>query len=281
MLKALKCDFARIISSPIFCAAVIVTAVLCFSAQVYVDHSGGKAYSVTEAVLTFSRDFMADKYEFCPPFIIRQSLSGYSAMAMPVTASFPFVLSFISERNSGNMLYTVSRTSRRKYYLSKFIAAVISGGVCTVLGVILFGISVYVLFPNVTPELAEWAFPNGIFAALAKKLLSAFVYGMTSVLPAFFLCSFCTDPYIILCFPFMLKFITEAVLKKIYSNGLAAGNFDIFEQITPFYPDAASRLADRPVDKTFWVTLAVNVVFAAAVFAGFALIMENRSDRGR
>lgn len=282
MLKTLKSDLARFFSNWAFAAAIIVTAVLCFSVPVYSDNLNGKSYSVIEALTSLDRGLMAGNADFFPSMIIRMALTGYSAMALPVTASFPFVLSFIAERNSGNMLYTISRTSRKKYYFSKFISAISSGGLCTMLGVTVFGICVYILFPNsCSPELVEWAFPNGVLAGLAKKLLSAFIYGMTSVLPAFFLCSFCKNPYIALCFPFMLKFISEAVLGKIQTNAWASENFGVSDFIAPFFPDAASHLVDRPVDKTFWGIIAVNVIFAAIAYAGFAAIMENRSDRGR
>ena len=282
MPKNLKCDLLRIISSRAFIAAIAVTAALCFSAQVYVDHGDGRTYSVIEALFSLDRGLMAANSDFYAPMIIRHTLSGYSAMAMPITASFPFVMSFIAERNSGNMQYTISRTSRGKYYISKFITAITSGGLCTMLGVIFFGICVYIMFPNsYPPELTEWAFPNGVIAAMMKKLLSAFIYGTTSVLPAFLLCAFCKNPYIVLCFPFMLKFIAETLLSKIQANAWAAGDLNAFEMTAPFYPDAASQLVDRTVDKTFWVIIAVNVIFAAIAFAGFAAIMENRSDRGR
>ena len=281
MPKNLKCDLLRIISSWTFAAAVTVTAVLCFSTQIYVDYGDGRIYSVIEALFSLDRGLMAANSDFYPPVIIRKALTGYSAMAMPITASFPFVMSFINERNSGNMQYTISRTSRGKYYFSKFVSAVTSGGICTLLGVIFFGICVFILFPNVYPtELTEWAFPNGVFVSLAKKLLSAFIYGMTSVLPAFFICSFCKNPYIVLCFPFMLKFIAETFLNKIVANAWASGDLGVTDIVTPFYPDAASQLFDRPVDKTFRGIIAVNVIFAAAIFAGFAVIMEKRSDRG-
>lgn len=281
-LRTLKCDLARIISSREFAAAVAATVVLCFSVQVYFDYSNGKAYSVFEALFMLEPAVRAQSPDLSPPMIIRMALTGYSAMAMPVTASFPFVLSFIAERNSGNMLYTISRTSRKKYYISKFVSAIIGGGLCTMLGVIVFGIFAYILFPgSFSPELAEWAFPNGIFAGLAKKILSAFIYGATSVLPAFFLCSFCKNPYVVLCFPFMLKFILEAVLGKIQTNAWASENFGVSDFIAPFFPDAASHLVNLPVDKMFWGTIAVTVIFAAICFAGFAAIMENRSDRGR
>ena len=282
MPKNLKCDLARIISSWAFIAAIIVTAVLCFSAQVYADYGSGRTYSVIEVLFSLDRGVVAANSDFYAPMIIRKALTGYSAMAMPITASFPFVMSFIGERNSGNMQYTISRTSRGKYYISKFITAVTSGGLCTALGVIFFGVCVFILFPNVyPPELTEWAFPNGVLAGLAKKLLSAFIYGATSVLPAFLLCAFCKNPYIVLCFPFMLKFIAETFLKKVQANAWATGNYEATEHIEPFYPDAASQLVDRPVDKTFWVIIAVNVIAAAIALAGFAAIMENRSDRGR
>lgn len=281
-LKTLKCDLARIISSREFAAAVAATVVLCFSVQVYFDHSNGKAYSVFEALFVLEPAVRAQSPNLSPPMIIRMALTGYSSMVLPVTASFPFVLSFISERNSGNMLYTISRTSRGKYYISKFVSAIIGGGVCTMLGVIVFGIFAYILFPSsCSPELIEWAFPNGVLAGLVKKLLSALIYGATSVLPAFFLCSFCKNPYIVLCFPFMLKFILEAVLGKIQINAWASEDFGVSELIAPFFPNAASRLVDMQIGKAFWWTIAVTVIFAAICFAGFAITMEKRTDRGR
>ncbi len=282
MLKVLKCDLARCIANRGFICAVIVIAVLCFSAQIYSDNSNGKSYSVFEALFSFDRAFMSNNSDFSPRVIIKTALSGYSAMVLPVTAAFPFVFSFITERNSGNMLFTISRTNRGKYYFSKFISAISSGGSCTMFGVILFGILVYILFPNADPpDLLERDLPNGVFTLLVKKALSAFIYGRTSVLPAFFLCSFCRNSYIILCVPFMLKFILETLLAKFQTNALASGDIGAYEQAAPFYPDAVSRLFDMPVDKVFYEIIAVNIIFVVIVFAGFVVVMENRADRGR
>lgn len=281
MLKSLKCDLVRIVSGRAFAAAIIVTAVLCFSVQVYMDYSSSKAYSVFEALFLIKPAVRAELPDFLPPMIIRMALTGYSSMVLPVTASFPFVISFIAERTSGNMILTLSRTSRGKYYVSKFVSAIIGGGLCTALGVIIFGIFAYILFPNSCSfEQIEWAFPSGILAGLAKKLLSAFIYGMTSVLPAFFICAFCKNPYIILCFPFMLKFISEAVLGKIQTSAWASENYGVSDFIAPLFPDAASRLVYAEIGKAFWATLIVTVIFAAICFAGFAIIMEKRTDRG-
>lgn len=281
-LKNLKCDLARIILGREFLIAVAATMVLCFSVQVYFDHSNSKAYSVFEALFLLEPAVRAEIPELSAPMIIRMALTGYSSMVLPVTASFPFVLLFIAERASGNMLYTISRTRRGSYYFSKFVSAILGGGLCTMLSVVLFGICAYILFPSsCSPELAVWLFPNGIVIGIMKKLLSAFIYGMTSVLPAFFLCAFCKNPYIVLCFPFMLKFIAEAILGKIQTNAWASKNYATSDIIAPLFPDAASHLADMQIGKTFWWTIVVNVIFAAICFVGFAVIMEKRTDRGR
>ncbi|MCM1055229.1 MAG: hypothetical protein NC394_06875 [Bacteroides sp.] len=281
MIRTLKCDFARIVLSRAFGLAVAAVAVLCFSVQIYMDHSTSKVYSAFEALFLLEPAVRTEIPELSAPMIIRMALTGYSAMALPVTASFTFVISFITERTSGNMLYTITRTGRWKYYISKFVSAILSGGFCTALGVIFFGAFAFVLFPNSSLEEMEWAFPNGIAIGIFKKILSAFIYGMTSALPAFFLCAFCKNPYIILCFPFMLKFISEAVLGKIQTNAWASENYAVSDFIAPLFPNAASQLADMQIDDRFWATLIVTIVFAAICFAGFAIIMEKRTDRGR
>lgn len=282
MHRILKCDLARVLFNRGFAAAVIATAVLCFFTQVYSESANERAYSAMEALFMLKRDFMAANSEFSPPVIIRKALGGYSSMLLPVTASFPFVFSFISEQNSGNMLFTISRASRLKYYFSKFVSAISCGGFCTMFGVILFGIFAYILFPSAnSSDLLAQTFPNGVLLALVKKALSAFVYGMVSVLPSFFLCSFCKNPYIILCSPFLLKFILETFLSKLQTDAFAAEDFDTYEKLSPFFPDAISSVFDIRVDKQFFIIIVLNAVFATAAFAGFSIIMKKRLDRGR
>ncbi len=282
MLKVLKCDFWRSVINRGFLLSAAVTAALCFFNQVFSNPSNGKAYSVLEALFAFDYEFMAANVDFSPPVIINRALSGYYlSMALPITASFPFVFSFVSERNSRNIRYTVVRTGRGKYYISKFLSAIISGGLCTALGIILFGIFIYFLFPNAhSPQAIADYIPDGAFITLVRKVLSAFIYGAASVLPAFFLCSFCTNPYIILCVPFLLKFILETVISQIQINAATAGDIEAYERLTPFLPSSLAYLLGMPTDETFFKIIAVNLLFAAAMLAGFSLIMEKRKDMG-
>lgn len=281
MMKALKCDLLRCVMNKGFILSAAVTAVLCFSLQVYADNSNGRVYSVLEALFSLDRSVMAESGDFIPAIIIGKALTGYSAMALPITAALPFVTSFIAERNSGNMRYTIVRAGRIRYYISKLFSALLSGGLAVLIGVSLFAVLVYILFPNTQPtEILEYYLPNGAFSVLFSKTAGAFSYGAASVLPAFFLCSFCTNTYIILCVPFLLKFIYETVLSAVQTNLSAAGNYEIYQQTMPLYPNAITYLFEMPFGGDSAVILALNLLLAAAAFSGFAAVMEKRADRG-
>ncbi len=281
MLKALKCDLLRCVLNKWFIMSAAITAALCFSVQVYTDNSNGRVYSVLEALLSIDHTVMAESSELIPPLIIGKALSGYAAMALPITAALPFVMSFISERSSGNMRFTVIRTGRVKYYLSKFFSALLSGGLAVWLGVNLFAVLVYILFPHTqsTEMLADYI-PNEVFPMLLRTAAGAFAYGAASILPAFFLCSFCTNSYIILCVPFLLKFIYETILSTVQTNSVAAGDYEIYQQTLPFYPNAITFLFEIPFGKDFITIITLNLLFAVTAFFAFVLVMEKRADRG-
>lgn len=281
MLKALKCDLLRCVLNKWFIMSAAITAALCFSVQVYTDNSNGRVYSVLEALLSIDHTVMAESSELIPPLIIGKALSGYAAMALPITAALPFVMSFISERSSGNMRFTVIRTGRVKYYLSKFFSALLSGGLAVWLGVNLFAVLVYILFPHTqsTEMLADYI-PNGVFPMLLRTAAGAFAYGAASILPAFFLCSFCTNSYLILCVPFLLKFIYETILSTVQTNSVAAGDYEIYQQTLPFYPNAITFLFEIPFGKDFITIITLNLLFAVTAFFAFVLVMEKRADRG-
>ncbi len=280
MIKILSCDLQKTLLSFGFLAAILVTFLLCFTENVYTDISTMRAFSVTEALLTFNRRFMEGNISFCSLMVFKTALNGYSAMFLPILASFPFVFSQSAERNSGNIRISIFRTKRLKYYLSKFICGIFSGGFCVMLGVILFGIFSFFAFPSLEcyqNENIEFYVPDGAPVEIGKKLLSSFIYGCANAVPAFFLSSFCRNRYIILCVPFLLRFMQDTAAKKIIS-----GSYDsnIYEVIFPFQCYAPSRIPYLEAGQMLYSTLSVTVIFAALLLLGYIVIMECRRDKG-
>ncbi len=280
MIRAIKCDMDRTIFNISFMAAILVTFLLCFTENIYIDSSTMRAFSVFEALFRFDRAFMENRISFCSIMVFQSALSGYSAMFLPVLASFPFVYSQSVERNSGNIRFLISRTKRRKYYLSKFICAVLSGGICIVLGVMLFGIFSFVIFPHLGDYVAidpEIYVPDGIFAEIVKKLVSSFIYGCANTVFAFFLSSFCRNRYIVLCVPFLMRFMQDTAVKKIIV-GDAGGN--IYQMVFPFESYAPSQIPYLEADSMLYSTIAIMVIFMAFMLFGYITVMERRTDKG-
>lgn len=280
MIKSLKCDFHKTLISASFLAAILVTFLLCFTEDVYIDGSDMRKFSVLEALFKFDRAFMENRSDFCSLAVFKSALSGYSAMFLPILASFPFVFSQSAERNSGNIRFSIFRAKRLKYYFSKFICGVISGGICVMLGVMLFGIFSFFAFPRLecySPYEFEFLAPDGIFVEIARKLLSAFIYGCASTVPAFFLSSFCRNRYIILCVPFLTRFMQDTAIKKIIVN---THDENIYQMVFPFQCYAPSQIPYLESGSMLYSTVAVAAISAALMLCGYIIIMERRTDKG-
>ncbi len=279
MIRVLKCDLNKTMVSFGFASAILATFMLCFTETVYTDISNSQSFSVLEALLKFDNEFKKTHFPFNSLSVFKNALSGYSAMFLPILSAFPFIFSQSAERTGGNIRLTIFRTQRLKYYFSKFLCAVLCGGICIMAGILLFGLLSLAVFPAISTytqiEITAEA-PDEIFMEFLKKLLSAFIYGCTSALPAFFLSSFCRNRYIILCLPFLMRYMNDTIIRKITAGSV---DIEIFEKIFPFESYAPSQIPYISSSKLYSV-IAVSVISAVIVFFGYVAIMERRVDRG-
>ncbi|MDE6148754.1 MAG: hypothetical protein K2F81_01490 [Ruminococcus sp.] len=285
-MKSLRCDLNKTIINSGFIGAVFITCMLCFTAYAYIDGATSKTYSVFEALFTLDKDIIQTNSDFASIFIFRKAMSGYITMFLPIIVAFPFMVSFCAERNNGLMRFTITRIGKYKYYFSKFFASFISGGLAVLIGVAMFGLISVILFPelssyNLTPDEMEGLLPEGVSISIIKTLISAFAYGAVSTLPAFMLSSFCKNPYLITCIPFLLTYIWNTTLEKLISKGIETGDFEIYDRLYPFYPNAVANLCySSEFDLAAKKTILFNVVYLAVILIGFILIMNKRKDKG-
>ena len=161
-----------------------------------------------------------------------------------------------------------------RYYLSKFAVSILSGGLAIMLGLALFGIIVWIAFPTLisyglSSEQLKLIIPDDTVAMIFRNLLAAFIYGAFSTLPAFFLSSFCKNPYIIICAPFMLIYVWNTTMNKIMSKAYEIDSprqlaFIKFSEISP----AQTKM------------LIFNGVYLLVLLIGFIVIMNLRTDKG-
>ncbi|WP_028510207.1 ABC transporter permease [Ruminococcus sp. NK3A76] len=285
IIYSLKQDLNKTLLNIGFLGAVLLTAVLCFTAPTYHDLTTDRSYSVFESFFSFKREFIESDTQFASISVFQNGLGGYISMFLPIIVAFPFMVSFCAERNSGLMRFTISRTGCLRYYLSKFFAVMIGGGLAAMLGYAIYGLVVYGFFPNINSyELDEFYYemhPDSQTVEVLKMLLSAFIYGAVTTLPAFLISSFSRNPYLITCVPFLMVYIWNTAINKLVLKAWETEDNELSEKLFDFQPDSARRL----VYITEWNESAqriviFNGVLVVGVIVLFSVIMNLRKDRG-
>lgn len=281
----LKQDLNKTIINIGFLGAVLLTAVLCFTAPTYHDLTTDRSYSVFESFFSFKREFIESDTQFASVNVFQNGLGGYITMFLPIIVAFPFMVSFCAERNSGLMRFTISRTGCLRYYLSKFLSVIIGGGLAAMLGYALYGLVVYGFFPNLNSyemdEFMQEMYPDGQAVQVLKMLLSAFIYGAVTTLPAFLISSFSRNPYLITCVPFLMVYIWNTAINKLVLKAWETDNYELSEKLFDFQPDSARRLAFiNEWNASTQRIVIFNSVLVVGVIVLFSVIMNLRKDRG-
>lgn len=285
LLNCLRCDLERSVANIGFLGAAALTCILSFTATVFIDPSNDKLYSAFEA-LTLDKELLLSDNSFAAVSVFQKALSGYVTMFLPIIVAFPFMIAFCSERNSGHIRLTISRAGRIKYYLSKFLSAMIGGGASVMIGVFIYWIITAMLFPalsryDISAEELAWILPNGYAAAVIRMFAAAFYYGAVSTLPALFFSSFCRDPYIITCLPFMLNYIRDTAVNRLMQAAFDRGDFEAGFGIQAYSSSAVTALTySSEINDQLKTALILNTSLIAVMLIGFIFIMELRRDKG-
>ena len=286
-MKALKCDLNKSMLNIGYVGAVLLTTLLCFTAKAYTYPNTAKIYTVFECIAKLDKQLFADDYSFSSYLIFAKGMSGYMAMFLPIIAAFPFMTAFCAERNGGSMRFNITRTGSLRYYLSKFCSAFLCGGSAVLFGYIIFGVIVRIIFPPLSQyELSaddlSFVLVNNKneLTGVLRYMLSAFLYGAISTMPALFISSFCKNSYLITCVPFMLNYVLTTMLNRIIDANLFNDNFD-FDRANAFYPSSVTNfLYIQSFDRSAkWIT-AVNCSGAIVTLLGFIIVMNLRKDKG-
>lgn len=220
-------SFRKNVTSLGFLLCIGMTVLLLFSAEVYYDYSTQTRYSVFHTITMFSSDELANHYELCSMMIVQNARNGWFTLFVPIASAFCFIPMMCAEREQNAIRFQMFRTTRIKYHLSQFFSGVISGGLATTLGYILFAAIVLILFPNVSEmNEIEVQMLHGFEINLYELILEVWLFGSFWSIPAMFLTSVLQNKYLILCIPFFLKYGLNQTYQKIIQNAVSTDKID-------------------------------------------------------
>lgn len=265
LFRNIKIDLNKSIFSFGFAICIIVTFLLCFTSVIYTDGRTGREYSVFQIIIDMQkfRHISLDAES-----VFRASVSHYLTIFLPVLSALPYVTFFCSERVSGCIRMSISRSGKLPYYTAKFISAAISGGFAVMMGYILYGFVIYNIFPSNSASLIG-------FLKLSFGML---LYGAISVLPAFFLSAFIKNKYIICCLPFIIMHFYYTMLSRIQDKFISTNNWNAVMKMSFLYPNSIREIFETSNNRL--LVLCFYVCLAVISFIGFTIIMNRRFDYG-
>lgn len=293
MHRIIKTDFYKIVTGYGMYLCVLFTIILCFGTSIHIDMMNNDQYSVIRSLISFDREFMLSSYDFISINVALKGAGSWLSMFIPIISAFAYIPLVCDESESKSIRNAVFRSSKLKFYLSRFITAVLSGGFAVMIGYMVFCGMVFILFPGIGEFPAETrefyiqylsdVYPStadfGIGSALVIKFAEIFVYGAIAAIPAILLTAVSKNKYVVLCIPFFIKYaLTQTSVKLIaqaYSNGEGVGgkltdisNVINLDYVLQIYEMKGYRL------------ILVYIIVAISTLALYLFIQLRRFDSG-
>lgn len=201
---------------------------------------------------------------------------GYTPLLMPLVSAIPFATALAEDFSGGFWLLTVSRSGRGRYQNSKFLAAVLSGGMAAALSMLLYAAFLVLRYPGDLSRVSRWVDTNyardilkagglgNVAVFFLGVLLLQFLAGGFWAGVAITFSAYCPNAPLALCAPLVLYRLVDEI------GGAVA--FPAF--LSP------ARLAEATAGLSFWPTMLAGVTvfpfYIAALYVLFRLGMKRR-----
>jgi len=269
MHLTLRSELKKLLTAPAFRWGVLLVSALCTTACIYTDYSISKSYSFLE-MLSGSMKPIRDTIP--AGMVWRSGLDGqYARLFLPIATSLSYVPQLCTERESGLIRFSLIRQNRLRYALGKALSALLGGGLIVLLGFLLYGGLVYLLYPmnpEVDPELL------GIMQdTWWKTLLGKFLLGVSMTAPSLLLCAFLRDRWLITCLPVLYYFVLDTAA----SLAFFSENQSYLRQIIDYFrPDGAAHL----IVSFSWSRLFILLILWSISPILFCLRLRRKEDCG-
>ena len=134
MHRIIKTDFYKIVTGYGMYLCVLFTIILCFGTSIHIDMMNNDQYSVIRSLISFDREFMLSSYDFISINVALKGAGSWLSMFIPIISAFAYIPLVCDESESKSIRNAVFRSSKLKFYLSRFITAVLSGGFAVMIG---------------------------------------------------------------------------------------------------------------------------------------------------
>lgn len=149
-IRLIRVNLTKTVSSYGFFAAVLLTVILLFTSSLYYDYTTNRDCSILQVLMQFSRAELLQDAQFCSYNVLRECVSGWLKMFIPMIASFSFVAQQYAERTTGAVRFSGIRLSKWGYQTGTFLSAMMTGKLVLLTGFAVFTVCTMFIFPSIT-----------------------------------------------------------------------------------------------------------------------------------
>lgn len=223
MKNTLKIELKKAFQNKLFWVTIVIAGFIAVLSAIYNIQviQGEKAYYAnivtqysTEAVNPNSPLYSLFNHWICEDFSSLASTMFF--MLFPIFAVLGYGWSLFSEQKSGYIKNIVTRVSKRSYFLSKYIATFLSGGILVAVPVILNFLLVSMFVPAVKPDIfydIGWTvgadsmfseyFYTQPFVYVFLRILVVFLFSGAIATISYTLAFFVRNRFAVILFPFL------------------------------------------------------------------------------
>lgn len=268
----LKQELKKLWYPPFVLVAVICIVILCTFGECYVDGKG-TSYMVLSVIL------QRDNFSFLHWIHIWESgLDTWSYLFLPVILSIGYFITLSVERKTGNIRLELIRSGFYQYGFVKVISGAITSGAILVLGYGLYGLLMLGLFPlTLVDDSGMDLSAGGLVSYILMRLFGMFLYGALIHIFSTLISILFQDPYVLLCFPMMIKYIYNQILQKIEISAMERGDMLFLEQIDGCRMENIIRMT---FDKNWWMLLLSMLIIYGLLGLSYGFWIKRRRDSG-
>ena len=274
MCHMLKAELKKISFIPYLILSISGIVLLCLSATGETDMSG-KQISIFS--LMFQEQQANTDISKSALALWQAGIDVWLVVFAPMLLSMGYILLISEERRNGQVRFHILRSGNWKYCISKLCSGALSGGIVFLIGYALFGLLMLVRFPSIRTFSAEeqeiLLTGSNISVVIIKKLIGVFLYGMFGSVFGIGVAIVFRDKYMLVCLPFMIKYIYQQILAKMAMDAMAAEAYERLTWIETFQPENIMNIS---LGWNWFLT----VILMLAIYAVLSVIFYRCVKRG-
>lgn len=294
-VRLIQVNLKKSVSSWGFYAGILLTVLLLFTSALYYDYDTNRDCSILQTFMQFSRTELLQDPRFCSYSVLRECVSGWLKMFIPMIAPFSFVTQQCAERASGAARFSGIRLSRWGYQTGTFLSAMVTGGLVLLTGFGVFTICIAFMFPDITAydtalrESFEWWIPDAypLFSKLgypyltALRFLEMLLYGAVSAVPACFMTCLLKNKYLVISIPFFLKYMLLQTISRLQETAYADWEHideHLLSVLSIVNPDAVSKASSYGTE--IWKNILFYSILLVSAYIVYCTVMNRRREYG-